>query len=99
MKTDIHPTYNETAAVVCTSCNNEFAIGSTADKITVELCHKCHPFYTGTQRLVDTGQRVERFKQRMAKRSDAAEARKGKKVKKAKQEEAKKTKEEKDSAK
>ena len=65
MKSDIHPEYVQTT-VVC-SCGNEFTTGGTTDHITVELCNQCHPFYTGRQKLVDSGGRVERYKQRYAK--------------------------------
>ncbi len=65
MKTDTHPPYTETR-VTC-SCGNTFTTRSTSDDIRVELCNECHPFYTGRQKLVDSGGRVERYKQRMAK--------------------------------
>ena len=64
MQADIHPTYD-----VCTvhcSCGNEFETRSTVDSLRVELCAECHPFYTGKQKLVDTGGRVERFQKRYA---------------------------------
>ena len=64
MKTEIHPEY-VTARVHCT-CGNEFETRSTQAEIRVELCSQCHPFYTGRQKLVDTGGRVERFKRRQA---------------------------------
>ena len=64
MKTDIHPEYVE-AHVRCT-CGNEFTTRSTKAEINVEICSNCHPFYTGRQKLVDTGGRVERFKRRQA---------------------------------
>ena len=67
MKTDIHPEYVE-AHVRCT-CGNEFTTRSTTPEIRVEICSNCHPFYTGKQKLVDTGGRVERFKRRAAKRA------------------------------
>jgi large subunit ribosomal protein L31 len=67
MKTGIHPEYVE-AHVRCT-CGNEFTTRSTQPEIHVEICSNCHPFYTGRQKLVDTGGRVERFKRRAAKRS------------------------------
>jgi large subunit ribosomal protein L31 len=70
MKTDIHPEYVE-AHVRCT-CGNEFTTRSTQPEIHVEICSNCHPFYTGRQKLVDTGGRVERFKRRAAKRQQAA---------------------------
>src|ERR687892_80402 len=66
MKTGIHPEYVE-AHVRCT-CGNEFTTRSTQPEIHVEICSNCHPFYTGRQKLVDTGGRVERFKRRAAKR-------------------------------
>ncbi len=65
MKTDIHPNYIE-ANVTCT-CGNTFTTRSTKPQIHVELCSACHPFYTGRQKLVDTGGRVERFQRRVAK--------------------------------
>ena len=67
MKTEIHPEYVE-AHVRCT-CGNEFTTRSTTPEIRVEICSNCHPFYTGKQKLVDTGGRVERFKRRAAKRA------------------------------
>ena len=62
MKTDIHPSYND-AQVSC-SCGNSFTTKSTKTELRVELCNECHPFYTGKQKLVDTGGRVERFERR-----------------------------------
>jgi large subunit ribosomal protein L31 len=64
MKTDIHPSY-EIATVHC-SCGNTFQTRSTKGDLRVELCSNCHPFYTGKQKLVDTGGRVERFQRRYA---------------------------------
>ncbi len=69
MKAEIHPEYME-ATVTC-SCGNEFTTRSTQSQIRVELCNLCHPFYTGRQKLVDSGGRVERYKQRYAKRQQA----------------------------
>ncbi len=63
MKAKIHPKYYSDAQVVC-SCGTTFTTGSTQKVLKVELCSKCHPFFTGEQRLVDTAGRVERFKQR-----------------------------------
>ena len=65
MKADIHPQYQETK-VHC-SCGNEFVTRSTVSQINAELCNECHPFFTGRQKLVDTGGRVERFQKRAAK--------------------------------
>ncbi len=65
MRTEIHPEYT-TTRVHCNSCNTEFETRSTAgDAITVDICSNCHPFYTGTQRIVDTGGRVQRFRNRL----------------------------------
>ena len=71
MKQGIHPEYKQTH-FVC-SGGNEFTAGGTADEVRLELCNQCHPFYTGKQKLVDTGGRVERYKQRYA-RAQAAQA-------------------------
>ena len=67
MKTDIHPEYAE-ATVRC-SCGNTFTTRSTKPDLHVELCNVCHPFYTGRQKLVDTGGRVERFERRYGRRA------------------------------
>ena len=65
MKEGIHPGYNK-ITVRC-ACGNEFEAGSTAKEINVEICSKCHPFFTGKQKLVDSAGRVERFKKKYAK--------------------------------
>ena len=70
MKTDIHPDYVE-CSVRC-SCGNAFTTRSTVPELRVELCSECHPFYTGKQKLVDTGGRVERFQRRYAKQGGKA---------------------------
>ena len=62
MKTEIHPEYIE-STVAC-SCGNTFVTRSTEAELHVEMCNQCHPFYTGKQRLVDSGGRVERFRKR-----------------------------------
>jgi large subunit ribosomal protein L31 len=67
MKTETHPQYVE-ATVTC-SCGNTFTTRSTKPQLHVELCNACHPFYTGKQKLVDTGGRVERFERRYGRRS------------------------------
>jgi large subunit ribosomal protein L31 len=64
MKKDIHPKYVE-AKVRC-ACGNEFTTGSTKEIIRVEICSKCHPFFTGKQKLMDTAGRVERFRRKYA---------------------------------
>ncbi|MEK7089227.1 MAG: 50S ribosomal protein L31 [Patescibacteria group bacterium] len=66
MKKEIHPEYYPKTKVKC-ACGNEFTVGSTAKEIGVEICSKCHPFYTGKQMLVDTAGRIERFKARKEK--------------------------------
>lgn len=70
MKTEIHPEYYE-ATIHC-ACGNEFQAGSTVKDIHVEICSKCHPFFTGKQKLVDSGGRVERFKKKYAKYNKGA---------------------------
>ena len=67
MKADIHPTYVE-ATVKC-SCGNTFTTRSTKADLHSELCSECHPFYTGKQKLVDTGGRIDRFERRYGKRA------------------------------
>jgi large subunit ribosomal protein L31 len=62
MKEKIHPKYYN-AKVRC-ACGNEFEIGSTQKEIKVEICSKCHPFFTGKQKLIDTAGRVEKFYRR-----------------------------------
>lgn len=62
MREGIHPQYNKTTATC--ACGNVFETGSTSKEIRVEICSKCHPFFTGRQKLVDTGGRVDRFKKR-----------------------------------
>jgi large subunit ribosomal protein L31 len=68
MKKDIHPKYNKEVTVVC-SCGNTFVTGSTSDSNTlnIELCSKCHPFYTGEQKIVDTDNVVKKFEERAQK--------------------------------
>lgn len=67
MKAKIHPVYFTNTAVTC-ACGNKFTTGSTKEFISVEVCNKCHPFYTGEHRFVDVRGKVERFKtkQKMA---------------------------------
>lgn len=69
MKTGIHPAYVETT-VVC-GCGSSFTTNSTKESghIVVEVCSQCHPFYTGKQKILDTGGRVARFEKRYGKRT------------------------------
>jgi len=60
MKAAIHPQYFDQAQVIC-ACGNKFTIGSTQEVIHVELCSKCHPFYTGEARFVDSASRIQKF--------------------------------------
>jgi large subunit ribosomal protein L31 len=84
MKAEIHPTYHPDAKISCLSCGYEVQTGSTMPEIKVELCFKCHPFYTGKQNLVDTGGRVDRFSRLKEKTEKAASTATSKKVKTAK---------------
>ena len=65
MKAEIHPEYHTDSTVTC-SCGNVFSVGSTKKDLKVEICSTCHPFFTGTQRIVDTQGRVERLKKRFS---------------------------------
>ena len=80
MKKDIHPKYYDKAKITC-ACGNEIEVGSILENIQIELCHLCHPFYTGQQKLVDTARRVEKFQEKLKKQTTVAKDRKGKKIK------------------
>ncbi|TET86010.1 MAG: 50S ribosomal protein L31 [Anaerolineales bacterium] len=69
MKEGIHPTYFPDANVVC-ACGNSWTTGSTVEMIHTDVCSKCHPFYTGEQRIVDTEGQVDRFYKRLQARED-----------------------------
>lgn len=70
MKADIHPKYNEMTATC--GCGNVIKTGSTMSKpIHLDICSACHPFYTGTQKVVDTGGRIDKFKQRFGRMGSA----------------------------
>ena len=71
MKTAIHPKYYTKAKATC-SCGATFIVGSTMPEIHVEICSKCHPFYTGKGKLIDTAGRVERFEKRIKARGEIA---------------------------
>ena len=77
MKKDIHPKYYPNTRVMC-ACGNTFTVGSTKEYIETEICFKCHPFYTGKEKIIDAMGRVQRFKERVAKKQ---EIKKGKKKK------------------
>ena len=72
MKRDIHPRY-ERLTVVC-ACGNSWETRSTSASIHVEICSKCHPFYTGKQKLIDTAGRVERFQRRYSRKGTSQSA-------------------------
>ena len=63
MKDKIHSQYYTDATVSC-ACGNTFTVGSTKKSVKVEMCSKCHPFFTGERKMIDTAGRVERFKRR-----------------------------------
>lgn len=66
MKKDIHPNYKH-CTITCTTCGNTFESGSTLGDIKVDTCSKCHPFYTGSQRVVMADGRIDRFNKKLAK--------------------------------
>jgi large subunit ribosomal protein L31 len=70
MKTGIHPAYKQ-VTVVC-ACGESFITRSTRDDLRLEICAKCHPFFTGKQKLIDSAGRVERFQKRYTKTQDMA---------------------------
>ncbi|MCD6490172.1 MAG: 50S ribosomal protein L31 [Thermodesulfobacterium sp.] len=65
MKKNIHPEYYKDAVVMC-ACGNRFTVGSTKKEIKVEICSKCHPFFTGEMKFVDTEGRIEKFMKKYA---------------------------------
>jgi len=69
MKNDIHPTYYPEAKVIC-ACGNTWTTGSTQEEIRTDVCFKCHPFFTGEQRIVDTEGQVDRFYKKLQARQD-----------------------------
>ena len=68
MKKDLHPKYNNELKITC-SCGNSFITGSTLmeESVSVDICSKCHPFYTGEQKIVDTDNVVRKFEERLEK--------------------------------
>lgn len=67
MKKDIHPEYYPDAQVRC-SCGNAFKVGSTQESIEVEICSVCHPFYSGKEKMMDKTGRIQKFRERLAKK-------------------------------
>jgi len=79
MKQGIHPQYFDKCQVTC-ACGNKFTTGSTVEKIDVDVCSKCHPFFTGQQKFVDIKGRIDKFNEKMAKGKANAEAKATKKA-------------------
>jgi len=77
MKKEIHPKYYPNTRVTC-ACGNTFTVGSTKEYIETEICFKCHPFYTGKEKILDTMGRVQKFKDRMAKKQEVKKRKKKK---------------------
>ncbi len=82
MKKDTHPQYFEDAIITC-ACGASYSVGSTKKTISVELCAACHPFYTGTQTIIDTARRVEKFTERLTKKTGEIKNRATKRVEKS----------------
>lgn len=83
MKPDIHPQYYEKAVIKC-ACGNTFTIGATKPEINVEICSKCHPFFTGKEKILDIAGKVERFKARREKAATTPKAVRKPRIKKTK---------------
>jgi large subunit ribosomal protein L31 len=77
MKTAIHPQYYDKINVKC-ACGNKWTTGSTVKEINLGICSKCHPFYTGQEKILDTRGRVDRFKKRLEKSAGKTTLRKSK---------------------
>ncbi|MBI4032989.1 MAG: 50S ribosomal protein L31 [Candidatus Blackburnbacteria bacterium] len=84
MKAQIHPTWYPEAKVSC-ACGNTFTVGSTVPEIHVEVCSRCHPFYTGKTRYIDTAGRVDKFREKLEGVSEKALSKKEKRALKRKQ--------------
>ena len=79
MKKGIHPNYNNQSQVTC-SCGNVFTVGSVLDTLTVDICNKCHPFFTGEMKFVDRQGRVDKFMKKMQAAQQIKSAKKSKKT-------------------
>jgi len=90
MKKNIHPTYYQTAKVTC-ACGQTFEVGSTLNEIRVETCSACHPFYTGKQKILDTGQvkKFEKLLKASAEKKESLRVKNPKTIKKVKKTEQK----------
>lgn len=78
MKKDLHPQINDNVTVTC-ACGSTFITQSTANDIRVDICSRCHPLYTGKQKLIDTEGRIDKFNKKLALSKEKAEASKSKK--------------------
>lgn len=83
MKQGIHPQYFDNCQVTC-ACGNKFTTGSTVEKIDIDVCSQCHPFFTGQQKFVDIKGRIDKFNEKMAKGKANADLKAAKKAKKDK---------------
>lgn len=83
MKKEIHLKYYPKAKIIC-ACGNVITVGSTVSEMHVEICSKCHPFYTGKQKLVDTSGRLERYKKLIARKEEIDKKKVTKKTQKKK---------------
>ena len=90
MKKELHPEYHPKAKISC-ACGAAYEVGSTEPTISVELCANCHPLYTGKQKIVDTARRVEKFHERVSKKSATSISAATKKEKAAKRAATKKS--------
>ncbi len=81
MKADIHPKYNTNTTFTC-ACGAVFTLGSTKENVQVEICSKCHPFYTGQEKVLDTAGRVEKFNKARAASAASKEKKAAKETKK-----------------
>lgn len=75
MKSETHPEYFASAKVAC-ACGRSFTVGSTREKLEVEICSACHPFYTGNEKVLDAAGRVEKFKARKSKAATTSSVKK-----------------------
>lgn len=79
MKMQTHPQYYDNCQVTC-ACGNKFTTGSTVEKIEVDVCSKCHPFFTGQQKFVDIKGRIDKFKEKVVKGKAYSDKKSAKKV-------------------
>lgn len=93
MKKDIHPEFFENAKISC-ACGAVYQVGSTSEDLQVELCAKCHPFFTGEQKILDTARRVEKFHARASKKTTTKTGKQVKRTKRAVQKKEKQSKKE-----